>query len=181
AYAGSLPSHSGMSDHGSTPAASSFSPSTQTISASESATARQRSSSSDIVSGDAGPTAFQRPHARRSAMSSTHAARSRTSITCVRAVPSPGASTRPPSAIRAGQYVNRSVGSSGPTIRPGRIRSARSPNTRSTARSHSPFNGPYVSSVISSTDSSAIVATGPSGSLPDTPLPSYTDTLDTNV
>src|SRR5712672_2429652 len=45
-------------------------------------------------------------------------ARSRTSITCTRAEPSPGASTSPPRSHRTGHQVKRSLGSPGPTMRP---------------------------------------------------------------
>ena len=50
-------------------------------------------------------------------------------MTCVGRSGGAGASTSPPRATRCGQYVNRPVGSCGPTIRPGRTTSARSPKT----------------------------------------------------
>ena len=67
--------------------------------------------------------------------------RARRSI-CVTRSGGPGASTSPPRAIRCGQYVNRPVGSCGPTIRPGRTTSARSSKTSRTASSQSALSGP---------------------------------------
>ncbi len=54
----------------------------------------------------------------------------------------PGAMNSPPRAARAGQYVNRSVLSSGPTMSPGRITQVRPGIARSAACSHSAFSGP---------------------------------------
>ena len=48
----------------------------------------------------------------------------------------------PPRAARTGQYVNRSVLSSGPTMRPGRTMVQLEPYTLLTACSQSAFNGP---------------------------------------
>src|SRR5579884_3163961 len=53
-----------------------------------------------------------------------------------------GASTCPPAAIRRGQYVKRSVGSNGPTIRPARTRALRSPYSSSTTRSQAALSAP---------------------------------------
>ena len=87
---GSPPSHNGRSLHGSTSRSSRAWLSAQTMSAPAPETALQRSSRAPIVSGAAGPTALKRPLAPRSAIATIQPARSRTSITCVRAPGSPG-------------------------------------------------------------------------------------------
>ena len=70
------------------------------------------------------------------------AARSRTSMIWNASPGAPGAMNSPPRAARAGQYVNRSVLSSGPTMSPGRITVVRPGRAFSAACSHSAFSGP---------------------------------------
>jgi hypothetical protein len=56
---------------------------------------------------------------------------------------SPGASTRPPAAIRLGQYEKRSVESCGPTTSPGRTIVARCANALRTICSQAALRAPY--------------------------------------
>ena len=97
--------------------------------------------------------------------------------------PSPGARTSPPRATRTGQYVNRSVGSPGPTISPGRTFATRPGQPSSAAFSHSAFSGPYDASVTFSTVGSASVPTGVLSSMVpgDEPYVGYTLIVDTRV
>ena len=73
---------------------------------------------------------------------SVNAARSRTSMIWNGSVGAPGAMNSPPRAARAGQYVKRSVLSSGPTMSPGRMTVVRPGIAFSAACSHSAFSGP---------------------------------------
>ena len=75
---------------------------------------------SPIVCAPGGVHALKRPDGRSSAQRRMNAARSRTSMYCSGSLALPGASTWPPRATRATQYVNRSVLSPGPTtiVRP---------------------------------------------------------------
>ncbi len=116
--------HIGRSDQGATPWSSRNSAGTQVNEASEPAASRAASSST--TSGTGGATALKMPAVRASTWVSMKAARSRTSMNCTGSSGGAGARTSPPSATRRIQYVNRSVGSSGPTMRPGRTMSARS-------------------------------------------------------
>ena len=85
-----------------------------------------RSSVSPNVSGSAGPVEMNVPPVRFSAKWTRNFPRSRASMSCTGFDGEPGASTSPPSASRRGQYVKRSVGSCGPTMRPARAIAARS-------------------------------------------------------
>ena len=77
------------------------------------------------------PRRVERPGAAAPRPRSTiQAARSRTSTSWTGRHAGPGTSTSPPRAIRCGQYVNRPVGSCGPTISPARTTVER-PGTRS--------------------------------------------------
>ena len=105
---------------------------------------------SPIVSDPGGEIALKFPVACESASFIIHAVRSRTSMTWIGSRGVPGASISPPRDARTGQYVKRSVGSSGPTIYPGRTMLARPANASRTYCSHSAFIGPYVSPVTSS-------------------------------
>ena len=74
-----------------------------------------------MLSGVAGPSALNLPSVRFSAMRIVHSARSRESMYCTGSVALPGARTSPPLSMRYGQYVKRSVRSSGPTMSVGRM------------------------------------------------------------
>src|SRR5581483_7043464 len=94
------------------------------------------------VSARGGEVALNGPERPSSTSRIVQSARSRTSIIWTGWSGGPGARIGPPRRARCGQYVKRSVGSFGPTIRPGRTRIARSPNARSASCSHSAFSAP---------------------------------------
>ena len=79
-------------------------------------TLRLVSISEPIVMAPGGVTALKSPATRRSTSPIMNAARSRTSTTWIGSAAVPGTAISPPRAKRTGQYVNRSVGSSGPTM-----------------------------------------------------------------
>ena len=142
-------SQSGSSLHGSTPSASRNFSATGTGSAGGaprfSASSWQTAISSLQLHGGpfAGPVPLKAPRSPRSTRRTIQAARSRTSMNCSgSSSPRSGTSISPPSSARHGQWLKRPLRSPGPTIRPGRTISARSPNTFCTSASQAAFCGP---------------------------------------
>ena len=130
---------SGSSIHSPTPCPVRKGSSTSTARASELDARLAASITAPIV---AGPVALNGPASRSSAAVTIHAARSRTSTSWIGRHAGPGTRTSPPRATRWGQYVNRPVGSCGPTMSPARTAVARPANASSTARSQSALSAP---------------------------------------
>lgn len=169
-------SHTGSSDHGSAPAASSASGAVQRSSASAPVTRTHASSSPPMVVCPGGETRLYGPESPAAIASRVHSARSRTSMYWIGESAGPGARTGPPRAIRPSHQGSRPTFSYGPMIRPARTSSVRSaPNAAVAASSPPRLDSAYGMSPSSGDPSTS----GPSSASPAAGGQAYTDRLDT--